>query len=111
MLGYVLSCQGGCHGPNRPIREVTRSHNRRLEEVSDVTGTYFFAAIALVTAGAVIGVLAMVALGISRDDRRGGFPARPRGPVARGARRVTGAGIRGPGLAAQTSRPQDIWPA
>jgi hypothetical protein len=81
-----------------------------LEEVSDVTGTYIFAAIALVTAGAVIGVLAMVALGIRRDDRRGGFPARPRGRVARGARRLTGAGTRGAELAAQTSRPHDILP-
>jgi hypothetical protein len=81
-----------------------------LEEVSDVTGTYIFAAIALVTAGAVIGVLAMVALGISRDDRRGGFPARPRGRVARGARRLTGAGTRGAELAAQTGHPHDILP-
>jgi hypothetical protein len=82
-----------------------------LEEGSDVTGTYIFAAIALVTAGAVIGVLAVVALGIRREDRRGGFPARPRGWLARGARRLTGAGTRGPELAAaQASRRQDILP-
>jgi len=48
-----------------------------------VTGTYIFAAIALVTAGAVIGVLTVVALGIRQEDRRGGFPARPRGWLAR----------------------------
>jgi hypothetical protein len=75
-----------------------------------VTGTYIFAAIALVTAGAVIGVLAVVALGIRRDDRRGGFPARAHGRVARGARRVTGVGTRGPELAAQASRRQDALP-
>jgi hypothetical protein len=79
-----------------------------LEEVSDVTGTYIFAAIALVAAGAVIGVLAVVALGIRREDRRGGFPARPRGRVARGARRVTGAGSRRPEQAVAASRRQDI---
>jgi hypothetical protein len=81
-----------------------------LEEGNDVTGTYIFAAIALAAAGAVIGVLAVVALGIRREDRRGGFPARPRGLVARGARRLTGAGTRGPELAAQPSRRQDILP-
>jgi len=78
--------------------------------VSDVTGTYIFAAIALVTAGAVIGVLAVVALGIRRDDRRGGFPARADGRMARGARRVTGVGTRGPELAARASRRQDGLP-
>jgi hypothetical protein len=79
-----------------------------LEGVSDVTGTYIFAAIALVTAGAMIGVLAVVALGIRRDDRRGAFPARANGRVARGARRVTGVGTRGPESAAQASRRQDV---
>jgi hypothetical protein len=80
-----------------------------LEEGSDVTGTYIFAAIALVAAGAMIGVLTVVTLGIRRDDRRGGFPARPRGRAARGARRVIGVGIRGP-EPAQASRQQDILP-
>jgi hypothetical protein len=80
-----------------------------MEEGTDVTGTYIFAAIALVAAGATIGVLAVVTLGIRRDDRRGGFPARPRGRAARGARRVTGVGIRGP-EPAQASRQQDILP-
>jgi hypothetical protein len=75
-----------------------------------VTGTYIFAAIALLAAGAVIGVLAVVALGIRREDHRGGFPARPRGRVARGARRLTGAGTRSPEPAAQPSRRQDILP-
>ena len=75
-----------------------------------MTGTYIFAAIALVTAGAVIGVLAVVALGIRRDDRRGRFPARADGRVARGARRVTGVGTRGAELSAHTSRRQDVLP-
>jgi hypothetical protein len=81
-----------------------------LEEGSDVTGTYIFAAIALVAAGAMIGVLAVVTLGIRRDDRQGGFPAHPRSRVARGARRVTGVGIRGPQPAAPASPQQDILP-
>ena len=38
-------------------------------------GMYVSAAIALVVAGAAIGVLVMVCLGIKRDDRPGGFPA------------------------------------
>ena len=76
-----------------------------------MTGTYIFAAIALVTAGAVIGVLAVVALGIRREDRRGAFPARANSRVARGARRMTGVGTRSPQLAAaQPSRQQDILP-
>ena len=78
--------------------------------MSDVTGTYIFAAIALVTGGAVIGVFAVVALGIRRDDRRGGFPARADGRVVRGARRVTGVGTRGAELSAHTSRRQDVLP-
>ena len=75
-----------------------------------MTGTYIFAAIALVTAGAVIGILAVVALGVRRDDRRGAFPARANGRVARGARRVTGVGTRSPEPAADASRRQDILP-
>jgi hypothetical protein len=75
--------------------------------MSDVTGTYIFAAIALVAAGAVIGILAVVALGIRRDDRRGGFPVRTHSRMARGARRVTGVGTRSPELA-DASRRHDI---
>ena len=75
-----------------------------------MTGTYIFAAIALVTGGAVIGVFAVVALGIRRDDRRGGFPARADGRVVRGARRVTGVGTRTPEPAADASRRHDILP-
>jgi hypothetical protein len=75
-----------------------------------VPGTYIFAVIALGVAGAVTGILAVVSLGIRREDRRGGFPARPRGWLARSARRATGAGIRTPELAVQPSRRKDILP-
>ena len=75
-----------------------------------MTGTYIFASIALVAAGAVIGILAVVALGIRRDDRRGGFPARTHSRMARGARRVTGVGTRGAELSAYTGRRQDVLP-
>ena len=73
-------------------------------------GTYIFTAIALVTAGVVIGVLGVVSLGIRREDRRGRFPARPRGWLARSARRATGAGIRTPEPAVQPSHRKDILP-
>jgi len=75
-----------------------------------VTGTYIFAAIALVAAGAVIGILAVVALGIRRDDRRGGFPARTHSAMARGARRVTGVSSRSPEPAADASRRRHVLP-
>ena len=75
-----------------------------------MTGTYIFAAIALVAAGAVIGILTVVALGIRRDDRRGRFPARTHSRMARGARRVTGVGTRTPEPAADASRRHDILP-
>ena len=38
---------------------------------------YVSAATALVLAGAAIGILVMVCLGIKRDDRPGGFPPTP----------------------------------
>lgn len=75
-----------------------------------MNGIYVFTTIALVAAGAVMGALAMVALGIRRDDRRGRFPAHPHGLMARGARRVTGVAVRGPRLAAEARPRQDILP-
>jgi hypothetical protein len=53
------------------------------------------AGIALVVGGFVIGAIAVVSLGIRRDDRRGRFPAEAAGRMALAARRVTGVGIRG----------------
>jgi len=75
-----------------------------------MTEMYVFAAIALVAAGAAIGILAMVCLGIRRDDHPGGFPADASNRTARAARKLTGAGIRHAELAAEASRRQDILP-
>jgi hypothetical protein len=63
--------------------------------VGAVIQIYIFGAIALVAAGAVLGALAVVSLGIRRDDHRGGFPADTGDWKARAARRLTGAGARG----------------
>jgi hypothetical protein len=73
-----------------------------------VTGMYVSAAIALVAAGVVIGILVMVCVGIKRDDRPGGFPADARGRMARATRKMTGAATRTTELAA--SRQHDILP-
>lgn len=67
-------------------------------------GSYILIAIALVAAGAVIGALAVVSLGIRRDDRRNGFPASTDDRIARGARRMTGAAARSPELDREASR-------
>jgi len=68
----------------------------------------YVSAIALVAAGAAIGIVAMVCLGIKRDDRPGGFPADADDRIARAARKMTGAGARRPERAAAASRRQDI---
>ena len=65
---------------------------------------YISAAIALVGAGAAIGGLAVVSLGIRRDDRRGGFPADTKDRIARAARRATRAGARSSELGREPSR-------
>ena len=71
---------------------------------------YLFTAIALVATGVVIGILAVVSLGIRREDRRGGFPADANDRLARSARRVTGVGTRGPELPRETSHRPDNLP-
>ena len=73
-------------------------------------GMYISAAIALVVAGAAIGILVMVCLGIKRDDLPGGFTADTNDRIARAARKMTGAGARRPELAAKASRRQDTLP-
>ena len=73
-------------------------------------GMYVSAAIALVVAGVAIGIVAMVCLGIKRDDRPGGFPGDANDRIARAARKMTGAGARRPERAAAASRRQDILP-
>jgi hypothetical protein len=72
-------------------------------------GMYVSAAIALVVAGAAIGILAMVSLGIKRDDRPGGFPAAAKDRTTRAARKMTGASVR-PEPASDASRQRDILP-
>jgi hypothetical protein len=71
---------------------------------------YVSAATALLVAGVTIGILAMVCLGIKRDDRPGGFPADANDRIARAARKMTGAGALRPERAAAASRRQDILP-
>ena len=72
---------------------------------------YVSAATALVLAGAAIGILVMVCLGIKRDDRPSGFPADAHDRTERAARKMTGAGTRRPESATAVSRRQDILPA
>ena len=72
---------------------------------------YIAVAVALVIAGAAVGALAVVCLGIRRDDRSGRFPAATDDPIARAARKATGAAARGTGLAAKAGRPPDSLPA
>ena len=69
--------------------------------------TYIVTAIALVVAGGAIGILGTVCLGIRRDDHPGGFPADTSDRIAHAARRLTGAGARGPELAREASNPQE----
>jgi hypothetical protein len=77
-----------------------------------VAGTYIYAVLALilVLAGATIGILAVIGLGIKRDDRLGGFPADTDDRAARAARRVIGVGARSAGLADSARRQQDSLP-
>jgi hypothetical protein len=60
-----------------------------------VIGTYVCAAAALVIAGAVIGALAVVTLGIRREERVGSLTRDITDQVARSARRMNGAHTRG----------------
>lgn len=71
---------------------------------------YAFAAIGLLIAGVAIGVLVMIRLGISRDDRPGGFPAHTNDRIARAARRAIGVGARGSELANGVGGRQDVLP-
>jgi len=73
-------------------------------------GTCVSVVIALVVAGAAIGIVVMVCLGIKRDDRPGGLMADTNDRIARAARKMTGAGARRPELAAKASRRQDTLP-
>lgn len=64
-----------------------------------MTGLYVFAAtaIALVVTGVVIGIIAVVSLGIRREDRPGSrLPVDANDRVTRGARQLTGLHVRRP---------------
>jgi len=71
-----------------------------------VIGTYVFAAAALVIAGAVIGVLAVVTLGIHREERAGSLTHDITDRPARGARRLNGAYTRGLALSEGPGHPR-----
>ena len=73
-------------------------------------GTCVSVVIALVVAGAAIGIVVMVCPGIKRDDRPGVLTADTNDRIARAARKMTGAGARRPELAAKASRRQDTLP-
>lgn len=67
-----------------------------------MAGIYVFTAVALLMAGAVIGVLAVVRLGIHREDRDLSLTSDITDRVARGARWMNGVGTRGLGLTHET---------
>jgi hypothetical protein len=69
---------------------------------------YASAAIALVVAGVLVGILVMLCLGLKRDDRPDGFPADTDDRIARATRRLTGAGARRPELAEKASNRQEV---
>lgn len=51
---------------------------------------YLLTAVALVTVGVAIGVVAIISLGIQREERNGSLMNHPTDRVLRGARRATG---------------------
>jgi hypothetical protein len=69
-----------------------------------VIGTYMFAAAALLIAGAVIGVLAVVTLGIHREERARSLTRDITDRAAGGARRLNGAYTRGLALTSEPAR-------
>jgi hypothetical protein len=69
-----------------------------------VAGIYVFACTALLMAGAVIGVLAVVVLGIHREDRDFSLTNDITDRAARGARRMNGVGTRGLAVAQELKR-------
>jgi len=74
-----------------------------------MTGFYLAAAAALVIAGAVIGVLIVVCLGIHREERKGSLTKDTDSRIDRGVRRLNGAGFRGYGLRVSSSDDDDSY--
>ena len=71
-----------------------------------MTETYVFAAIALVATGVVTGIIAVVSLGIRREDRRGRrLPVDANDRITRGTRQLTGLYVRRPGGPERPSEP------
>lgn len=66
---------------------------------------YIFAAV-LLAAGAALGILMAVCLGIRREERDFSFAADSTSRVARGARRLTGLSTRGPLLTSDAGHRQ-----
>ncbi len=60
-----------------------------------MTGIYVFAAVALLTAGAAIGVVVVVSLASRREDHDFSLTSDITSRRARGARRINGVGVRG----------------
>lgn len=67
---------------------------------------FYIAAAALLAAGAVLGILLAVCLGIRREERDFSFAAERTSRVARGARRLTGLYTRGPLLTSDAGHHQ-----
>lgn len=68
---------------------------------------YVVAAIALLVTGIAIGVIAVVSLGVRREERAFTLTGDTRDPLARGARRLTGLYTRAPDMPRRTSRYRD----
>jgi hypothetical protein len=68
---------------------------------------YVVAAIALLVTGVVIGVIAVISLGIRREERALSLTGDTRDPLARGARRLTGLYVRTPDMTRWSSLSRD----
>lgn len=69
---------------------------------------YAFTAVALMTIGVVIGVIAVVSLGIRREERELTLTSDPEDRMVRGARRLTGLYTRTPdSMRQRTGRRED----
>jgi hypothetical protein len=68
---------------------------------------YLLAALALVITGVVIGVIAVVSLGIRHEERALTLTSDTRDPLARGARRLTGLYVSTPDTTRRASRYRD----
>jgi hypothetical protein len=73
-----------------------------------VTGTYICAAIALLAAGAMLGVLFVVSLAVHREDRQHSLTTEITGRAALGTRVLTGVYTRTPQPANRGSPPNNL---